>query len=145
MTSAKFLRLLRDFVLEYHHAKFGSNWTTIKEKQRGALYSPPAYMVPKDTSLNRVNPTLPGRFWYLVHVSNLGEWQGGGLHMSHPPYHHLDFQGKVLNFCHSALLKIRFKISVTPSLPPLDKGQSQNYGASINYNGLLTLSGLLTL
>ena len=40
MTSAKFLRLLRDFVLEYHHAKFGSNWTTIKEKQRGALYSP---------------------------------------------------------------------------------------------------------
>ena len=39
------------------------------------------------------------------------------------------------------LLKIRFKISVTP--PLLEKWQRQNYGASINSNGLLTLSGLL--
>ena len=55
----------------------------------------------------------------------------------------LDFQAKVLNFCHPTLLKIRFEISVTPLL--LDKGQNQNYGASINSNGLLTLSGLLSL
>ena len=41
-----------------------------------------------------------------------------------------DFQGKVKSVCHPTLLKIRFKISVTP--PPLEKGQSQNYGASIN-------------
>ena len=26
----------------------------------------------------------------------------------------LDFQGKIENFCHSTLLKIRFKITVTP-------------------------------
>ena len=30
MTSANFLWLLRDFVQEYHHAKFGCNWTTNK-------------------------------------------------------------------------------------------------------------------
>ena len=52
----------------------------------------------------------------------------------------LNFQGKVKSFCHPTLLKIRFKISVTPLL---EKGQRQNYGASINSNGLLTLSGLL--
>ena len=58
-----------------------------------------------------------------------------------------DFLGKVENFCHPALLKIRLKISVTPPppTPPLEKGQSQNYGASINSNGLLILSGLLSL
>ena len=55
-----------------------------------------------------------------------------------------DFQGKVEDFCHPTLLKIRFKIRVTRP-PLLDKGQSQNYGASINSNGLLTLSGLLSL
>ena len=54
MTSAKFLWLLRDFVPEYQHAKFGCNWTTIKEKQGGAQCAPPAYMVPKDPGLNRV-------------------------------------------------------------------------------------------
>ena len=27
----------------------------------------------------------------------------------------LDFQGKISNFCHPNLLKIRFKITVTPS------------------------------
>ena len=55
MTSAKFLWLLRDFVPEYHHAKFGCNWTTNKgETEGGAQCAPPAYMVPKDPSPNRV-------------------------------------------------------------------------------------------
>ena len=53
-----------------------------------------------------------------------------------------DFQGKVKNFCHPILLKIRLKISVTPLL---EKEKSQNYGASINSNGLSTLSGLSSL
>ena len=59
----------------------------------------------------------------------------------------LDFEGKVQNVSHPTLLKIRFKISVTPPPPPPlhEKGQSQNYGASVNSNGLLTLSGLLSL
>ena len=35
MTSAKFLWLLRDFVPEYHHAKFGCNWTTNKGETEG--------------------------------------------------------------------------------------------------------------
>ena len=49
------LRLLRDFVSEYHHAKFGCNWTTNKGETEGACAPPlPAYMVPKDPSLNRV-------------------------------------------------------------------------------------------
>ena len=48
---------LRDFVPEYHPAKFGGNWTTNKGKTEGAQ-CPPAYMVPKDPSLNRVNGTL---------------------------------------------------------------------------------------
>ena len=43
----------------------------------------------------------------------------------------LDFQDKIKNFCHPTLLKIRFKITVTPP--------SRYYGASINSNGLLTL------
>ena len=30
----------------------------------------------------------------------------------------LDFQGKISNFCHPTLLKIRFKITVTPPPPP---------------------------
>ena len=47
MTSPKFLWLLRDFVPEYHHAKFGCKGDT-----RG--HNVPAYMVPKDPSLNRV-------------------------------------------------------------------------------------------
>ena len=40
----------------------------------------------------------------------------GGLRMCHLPYHPLDFQGKIKNFCHPTLLTIRFKITVTP--PP---------------------------
>ena len=50
MTSSKLLSILRDFVPDYHHAKFGGNWATNK----GKTMCPPAYMVPKDASLNRV-------------------------------------------------------------------------------------------
>ena len=32
MTSAKLLSILRDFVSEYHHAKFDGNWTANKRK-----------------------------------------------------------------------------------------------------------------
>ena len=61
MMSAKFLWLLRDFVPEYYHAKFGCNRTTNKgETEWGHniwfQYMVPAYMVPKDPSLNRANP-----------------------------------------------------------------------------------------
>ena len=79
-----------------------------------------------------------------VHVSKFGGGGVAGLEdfiCATLPTTPLDFQGKVKNFCHPTLLKIRFKISVIP--PLLEKGQSQNYGASINYNGLLTSSGLL--
>ena len=56
MTSAKCSWRLRDFVPEYHHAKFGCNWTTNKEETEGinCTMCPPAYMVPKYPSLNRV-------------------------------------------------------------------------------------------
>ena len=46
MTSAKFLWLLRDFVPEQHHAKFGCNWTTNKgetEGGGGAMCPPSLY------------------------------------------------------------------------------------------------------
>ena len=43
------------FVPEYYHAKFGCNWTTNGgETEGGTLCPPPAYMVPKDPSLNSV-------------------------------------------------------------------------------------------
>ena len=54
MTSANILWLLRDFVQEYHHAKFGCNWTTNKG-ETGGHNMPPTLMVPKHPSLNRVN------------------------------------------------------------------------------------------
>ena len=54
MTSANFLRILRDFVPEYHHAKFCCNWTTNKEETEEGTLCPPAYMVSKDLSMNRV-------------------------------------------------------------------------------------------
>ena len=66
MTSAKFLRILRDFVPEYHHATFGCNWTTNKGETEGGtneyiyIY---AFMVRKDPSLNRV--TLPAGHFVL--------------------------------------------------------------------------------
>ena len=56
-----------------------------------------------------------------------------------------DFQGKVWNFCHPTLLKLRFKDKCHPPPRPPRKRQSQNYGALMNSNGLLTLSGLLSL
>ena len=71
MTSAKFLWLLRDFVAEYHHAKFGCNWTTNKGETEGggeAQCAPPAYMVPKDPSLNRVKQLL----CYFKHIKIFG-------------------------------------------------------------------------
>ena len=40
MTSAKFLWLLRDFVPEYHPAKFGCNWTTNKREKGGGGAQP---------------------------------------------------------------------------------------------------------
>ena len=45
---------VRDFVTEYHHAKFGCNWTTNKGETvegHNVPPPPPAYMVPKDPSL----------------------------------------------------------------------------------------------
>ena len=72
MTSTKFLWLLRDFVPEYHHAKFGCNWTTNKGETEGRRG------VPKNLSLNRVNPYQmlknPCCKWSLT-LSRLG---GGG-------------------------------------------------------------------
>ena len=42
-------------MLEYYHAKFGGDWTTNKgETEGGTMCPPPAYMVPKYPSLNRV-------------------------------------------------------------------------------------------
>ena len=48
--------LWRDFVPQYHHAKFCCNQTTNKGKTegRGTMCPSPACMVPKDPSLNRV-------------------------------------------------------------------------------------------
>ena len=41
MTSAKFLWLLRDFVSEYHNAKFDGNWTTNKGETEREHNTPP--------------------------------------------------------------------------------------------------------
>ena len=38
---SKILRLLRDFVPEYHHAKFGCNWTTNKGETEGGGHCAP--------------------------------------------------------------------------------------------------------
>ena len=72
-----------------------------------------------------------------VHVPNFSGVAGSeDFAFATLPTTPLDFQGKISNFCHPTLLKIRFKITVTPLLK---KGQSQNYGDSINSDGLLTL------
>ena len=56
MASAKFLWLLRDFAQSTIMPSLVVIGPQIKEKQRGAQCAPPpAYMVPKDPSLNRVN------------------------------------------------------------------------------------------
>ena len=56
----KLLLILRHFVPEYHHAKFGGNWTTNKgkteQKNKGKTEraTMPPYILPKYPSLNRV-------------------------------------------------------------------------------------------
>ena len=78
------------------------------------------------------------RFNGLVHVPNFGGVAGSeDFVCATLPTTPLDFQSKIKNFCHPTLLKIRFKITVTPL--PSKNGQSQNYGASISSDGLLTL------
>ena len=59
MSATKFLWLLRDFAPDYHHAKFGCNWSTNKGETEGACALPlPACVVPNDPSLNRVKSTF---------------------------------------------------------------------------------------
>ena len=70
MTSAKFLWLLRDFVLEYHHAKFGCNWKTNKGETEGGTMFSPAYMVIKDPSLNNTSFLKFGDTIYCKKPSN---------------------------------------------------------------------------
>ena len=43
ITSSTFLMLSRDFVVEYHHAKFGCDWTTNKGETEGQH---PAFILP---------------------------------------------------------------------------------------------------
>ena len=46
----------------------------------------------------------------LVHVPKFfGDGVAGSEDMCHPPYHPLDFQGKIKNFYHPTLLKTRSK------------------------------------
>ena len=66
---------LRDFVPEYHHAKFGCNWATNKGE---TMCPPPAYMVPKDPSLNRVEVT-PTTFW--IKCKNLHKYKKVFVHL----------------------------------------------------------------
>ena len=60
-----------------------------------------------------------------MHVSNFGGVAGSEdfacATLLTTPF---DFQGKLKIFCHPTLLKIRFKISVTP-LPPLKRAKSK--------------------
>ena len=65
-----------------------------------------------------------------AHSKFLGGGRVGRLCMCHPFYHPVDLQSKILNFCHLTLLKVRFKITVTPSSPP-QKRQSQDLRVSI--------------
>ena len=77
--------------------------------------------------------------YLIVHVPNFGGVAGSeDFTCATLPTTPLDFRGKIKNFCHPTLLKIGFKITVTP-LPPSKNGQSQDYSASMNSNGLLTL------
>ena len=100
---------------------------------------------------NRCTGEFDGAVFWLkitlclkVHVPNFGGVAGSEDFASATlPTTPLDFQGNIKSFCHPTLLKIRFKIIVTP--PPPQKGQNQNHGTSINSHGLLTLSGLLSL
>ena len=73
---------LRDFVSEFCHAKFGGNWTTNKGETEGAQCAPPAYIITKYPSLNRVkalhkvwqSPLASLRF-PSVHAPTLGGWK----------------------------------------------------------------------
>ena len=65
-----------------------------------------------------------------MHVPNFGGVTGSeDFACATLPTTPADFQGKIKNFCHPTLQKIRSKITVTP---PKKRGRSQNYGASIN-------------
>ena len=58
---------------------------------------------------------------HLVHVPNFGVVAGSeDFACATLPTTPLDFQGKIKNFCHPTLLKIRFKMTVTPP-PPFRK------------------------
>ena len=57
MTSATFLRLLRDCVPEYHHAKFDCNWTTNKGETEGGHNVPPPSSQPSEKIVNLYKQT----------------------------------------------------------------------------------------
>ena len=84
--------------------------------------------------VSTVPSTVFSRIWCTFQI-----W-GGGVAGSEDfacatlPSTLLIFKGKIKNFCHPTLQKIKFKITVTTT--PLKKGKSQNYGASINCSGL---------
>ena len=63
ITSAKFLWLLRDFVPEYHHAKFCCNWTTNKGETEGAQCAPQPIWFQK----------IPAWIGLSIHIS--AKWQ----------------------------------------------------------------------
>ena len=80
----------------------------------------------------------PSRLTLKLSIVRLGYWtycarsdlfffggggRVGGFRMCLLPTTSLDFQSKFLNFCHSTLLKTRFKVTV---IPQKRKGQSQN-------------------
>ena len=63
----------------------------------------------------RKTHSMPLTLSGLVHIPNF--WGVAGskdFACATLPTTPLDFQGKIKNFCHSTLLKIRFKITVTP-------------------------------
>ena len=75
IASAKFLSILRDFVPEYHHAKCGCNWSTNKGEKGGAQRAPPpAYIVPKDPSLNRVKSKFYQYFFTKKYSTDLSHF-----------------------------------------------------------------------
>ena len=78
MTLLNFIDFERYFP-EYHHAKFGGNWTTNKGKTEGDIvppHPPPAYLVPKDPSLNRVKYWTVSACYVFPHLRNWGSWTG---------------------------------------------------------------------
>ena len=51
---SKIFMAFERFVPEYHHVKFGGDWTTNKG-EAGGHNVPPAYILLKQPSLNRIN------------------------------------------------------------------------------------------